>query len=102
MIKIMDSIDSEPYALFVDLCIKAFLASRDYVDKLLDPVVLMFNSGLECFREGSIKNFLERFRLDLTEDEAAVYFRGLIKKSEDNWRTNFYDYIQNKQNKIHY
>lgn len=102
MIRIMDSIDSEPYQIFVDLCIRAFLASRDYVDKLLDPVVLMFNSGLDCFRENSIKNFLERFRLDLTEDEAAIYFRELIKEAEDNWRTNFYDYIQSKQNKIHY
>ena len=102
MIKIMDGTDSEPYATFVDLCIRAFLASRDYVDKLLDPVVLMFNSGLDCFREHSIIHFIERFRLDLTEDEAAIYFKGLIKQAEDNWRTNAYDWIQSKQNKIHY
>lgn len=101
MIQIMSSPESEPYATFVDLTIRAFLACRDNMDKLLDPVVLMFNSGLECFRENSISNFIERFRLDLTEDEAAIYMRGLIKQSEDNWRTNLYDFIQKKQNNIH-
>jgi phosphatidylinositol 4-kinase len=102
MIRIMDGVESEPYSTFVNLCIKGFLASRDYVDKLLDPVILMFNSGLECFRENSIKNFIDRFRLDLTEDYAASYFKGLIKEAENNWRTNAYDYIQSRQNKIHY
>jgi hypothetical protein len=102
MLQIMGSTSSESYATFVDLTIRAFLACRDYMDKLLDPVVLMFNSGLECFRENSIKNFIDRFKLELTEDEAAIYMRGLIRQSEDNWRTNLYDYIQKKQNNIYY
>jgi phosphatidylinositol 4-kinase len=102
MIKIMDGTDSEPYATFVDLTIRAFLACRDNMDKLLDPVVLMFNSGLECFRDNSITNFVDRFRLDLTEDEAAIFMRDLIKGAENNWRTNIYDYIQKKQNNINY
>jgi phosphatidylinositol 4-kinase len=103
MIQIMGhSTNSEPYQMFVDLTIRGFLASRDNMDKLLDPVVLMFNSGLECFRENSIKNFIERFKLDLNEDEAALYMRGLIDEAENNWRTNMYDWIQSKQNKINY
>ena len=102
MISIMEGTDSEPYSTFVDLTIRAFLASRDYMDKLLDPVVLMFNSGLECFRDNSIKNFIDRFKLELNEDEAAIFMRDLISQSEDNWRTNFYDYLQKKQNNIYY
>ena len=103
MIQIMGhSTKSEPNQMFVDLTIRGFLASRDYMDKLLDPVVLMFNAGLECFRENSIKNFIERFKLDLNEDEAAMYMRNLIDIAENNWRTNVYDWIQNKQNNINY
>jgi hypothetical protein len=102
MLKIMGSPNSESYETFVDLTIRGFLACRDYMDKLLDPVVLMFNSGLECFRADSIKNFIDRFKLELTEDEAAIYMKGLIRQSEDNWRTNFYDYLQKKQNNISY
>jgi phosphatidylinositol 4-kinase A len=102
MIKIMQGTGTEPYATFVDLTIRAFLACRDYMEKLLDPVVLMFNSGLECFRDDSIKNFIDRFKLELNEDEAALYMRQLITSAEDNWRTNFYDFIQKKQNNIYY
>lgn len=101
MISIMESPASEPYATFVDLTIRAFLACRDNMDKLRDPVALMFNSGIECFTENSITNFIERFRLDLTEDEAAIYMRELIREAENNWRTNLYDFIQKKQNNIH-
>ena len=72
------------------------------MDKLLDPVVLMFSSGLDCFRDNSIKNFIDRFKLELNEEEAASYMRELIKQAEDNWRTNFYDFIQKKQNNISY
>jgi phosphatidylinositol 4-kinase len=102
MIRIMEGTNSGSYATFVDLSIRAFLACRDYMDKLLDPVVLMFNSGLDCFRADSIKNFIDRFKLELTEDEAAIYMRDLIKTAEDNWRTNVYDFIQKKQNNIYY
>ena len=102
MLKIMEGTESEAYSTFVDLTVRAFLACRDYMDKLLDPVVLMFSSGLDCFRDNSIKNFIDRFKLELNEEEAASYMRELIKQAEDNWRTNFYDFIQKKQNNISY
>ena len=102
MISIMGGVDSEAYNIFVDLTIRGFLASRDYMNMLLDPVVLMFNSGLECFRKDSMENFIKRFQLDLNEDEAAIYMKDLIKHAEDNWRTNVYDWIQLKQQNIYY
>ena len=102
MIQIMQGTHSESYATFVDLTIRAFLACRDNMEKLLDPVVLMFDSGLDCFRENSIRNFIERFKLELNEDEAANFMKGLINDAENNWRTNLYDFIQKKQNNIHY
>lgn len=102
MLKIMEGTESEAYSTFVDLTVRAFLACRDYMDKLLDPVVLMFSSGLDCFRDNSIQNFIDRFKLELNEEEAAGYMRELIKTAEDNWRTNVYDFIQKKQNNISY
>ena len=102
MVMIIGDVGTESYDYFVDLSIKAFLACRDYVDKLMDPIILMFNSGLECFRENSLDNYLDRFKLNLTEVDATVYFKKLIDEANGNWRTNFYDYIQKKQNNIYY
>ena len=102
MIQIMEGTESEAYATFVDLTVRAFLACRDYMNNLLDPVYLMFSSGLDCFRENSIKHFVERFKLDLNEEDAANYMRGLIKTAADNWRTKGYDLIQKIQNNISY
>ena len=102
MIQIMEGTESEAYATFVDLTVRAFLACRDYMNNLLDPVYLMFSSGLDCFRENSIKHFIERFKLDLNEEDAANYMRGLIKVAADNWRTKGYDLIQKIQNNISY
>ena len=102
MIQIMGGNNSEAYKTFVDLTVKAFLACRDNMNKLLDPVVLMFSSGLDCFREKSIEHFKERFKLELNEEEAVKYMKKIIQNAEDNWRTNMYDYIQKKQNNIYY
>ena len=102
MIQIMGGNNSEAYKTFVDLTVKAFLACRDNMNKLLDPVVLMFSSGLDCFRDNSINNFIDRFKLELNEEEAVKYMKDIIQTAEDNWRTNFYDYIQKKQNNIYY
>ena len=102
MIQIMGGNNSEAYKTFVDLTVKAFLACRDNMNKLLDPVVLMFSSGLDCFRDNSINNFIDRFKLELNEEEAVKYMKDIIETAEDNWRTNVYDYIQKKQNNIYY
>lgn len=102
MVKIMGGKDTEAYNYFVELAIRGFLAARDNIDKLIDPVVLMFNSGLECFRNESIKRLIERFKLELNEDEAALFYKNQIEYAYDNWRTNVYDWIQSKQNQIHY
>ena len=102
MIQIMGGNNSDAYKTFVDLTVKAFLACRDNMNKLLDPVVLMFSSGLDCFRDNSIKNFIDRFKLELNEEEAVKYMKDIIETAEDNWRTNIYDYIQKKQNNIYY
>ena len=102
MIQIMGGNNSEAYKTFVDLTVKAFLACRDNMNKLLDPVVLMFSSGLDCFREKSIEHFKDRFKLELNEEEAVKYMKKIIQNAEDNWRTNMYDFIQKKQNNIYY
>jgi phosphatidylinositol 4-kinase len=40
------SIDSQAYLRFEELCVKAFLAVRPYVNTLAHCVILMLDSGL--------------------------------------------------------
>ena len=102
MTNIIGGKNSETYAYFEELAIRGYLAARENMDKLIDPVFIMFNSGLDCFKKDSITKLIDRFKIDKNEDEAALYFKDIIEYSYDNWRTNVYDYIQNKQNKISY
>ena len=37
-----------------------------------------------------------------SEKSLIMYMRNLIDIAENNWRTNVYDWIQNKQNNINY
>ncbi|KAJ2819674.1 phosphatidylinositol-4- kinase, partial [Coemansia furcata] len=44
------SADAQPYKLFCELCIKAYLASRPYAENIIQIVALMLDSGLPCFK----------------------------------------------------
>ncbi|KAI9745542.1 MAG: phosphatidylinositol-4- kinase [Claussenomyces sp. TS43310] len=92
------SVDHQSYKWFEELCVKAFLASRQYVDKLSQMVLLMMDSGLPCFKPTTIRNFKDRFALDLSERGAAEYVKSLIKKSHGNYSTNVYDEFQRQTN----
>ncbi len=62
----------------------------------------MLRGSLTCFVPESFARFEERFRLDLTENEAREYMKALLEDSLDKWTTNWYDRIQWMQNKIHH
>ncbi|KAI5818864.1 hypothetical protein BZA77DRAFT_306621 [Pyronema omphalodes] len=94
--------DSQPYLWFEELCVKAFLVCRQYVDKLTHCVVLMLDSGLPCFKPETIQNFRDRFVLDKTDREAADYMRYLVKKSYSSYSTGQYDRFQHLTNGIPY
>ena len=96
------STESQSYKWFEELCIKSFLASRQYTEKLCHLVVLMLDSGLPCFKPETIRHFRERFVLDKSEREAADFMRDLIHKSYRSYSTKGYDQFQLLTNGIPY
>lgn len=56
MVQVMGGdINTSSYKCFSELCIKAYLACRDYAEEIISSVSLMMESGLPCFK--SIFNF---------------------------------------------
>ena len=93
---------SQSFKWFEELCVKAFLASRQYTEKFCHMVTLMIDSGLPCFKPETIKHFRERFVLEKSEREAADFMRFLIKKSYNSYSTGVYDQFQLLTNGIPY
>ncbi|CAG9939163.1 unnamed protein product [Clonostachys rosea f. rosea IK726] len=96
------STDHQSFKWFEELCVKAFLASRQYCEKLCQMVQLMMDSGLPCFKPETVKNFRSRFVLEKTEREAADYVKDLIKRSYSSYSTGVYDQFQLITNGIPY
>ena len=96
------STSSQSYKWFEELCIKAFLASRQHTEKLCHLVVLMLGSGLPCFKPETITHLRQRFVLEKSEREAADFMRDLIKKSHSSYSTRGYDQFQLLTNGIPY
>jgi phosphatidylinositol 4-kinase len=94
--------DHQSFKMFEELCVKAFLASRQYAEKLSQIVLLMMDSGLPCFKPESVKHFRERFVLEKSEREAADFMKDLIKKSYSSYSTGIYDQFQLLTNGIPY
>lgn len=96
------STDHQSFKWFEELCIKAFLASRQYCEKLSQIVLLMMDSGLPCFKPESVMHFKDRFVLEKTDREAADFMKDLIKKSYSSYSTGIYDQFQLLTNGIPY
>ena len=96
------STEHQSFRWFEELCIKAFLASRQHCEKLSQIVLLMMDSGLPCFKPESVRHFRERFALEKSEREAAEFMRDLIRKSHSSYSTGMYDQFQLLTNGIPY
>jgi phosphatidylinositol 4-kinase len=96
------STSSQPFRAFEELCIKAFLASRQYVEQLAHIVLTMLDSGLPCFKPTTMQHFRERFVLEKSDAEAADFVRHLVHVSERSYSTGVYDYFQLLTNGIPY
>ncbi|KAJ2692265.1 phosphatidylinositol-4- kinase, partial [Coemansia sp. RSA 1285] len=95
------SADAQPYKLFCELCIKAYLASRPHTEKIIQMVSLMLDSGLPCFKgESTLAKLRGRFQLDKSEREAAQFMMDRINDSYENKRTVLYDQFQKATNGI--
>jgi phosphatidylinositol 4-kinase len=96
------STDHQAFKWFEELCVKAYLASRQHVEKLSQIVLLMMDSGLPCFKPETIAHFKERFVLEKSEREAAEFMRFLVRKSYGSYSTGVYDQFQLWTNGIPY
>jgi phosphatidylinositol 4-kinase A len=94
--------ETQAFKWFEELCVKAFLASRQHVDELVQLVQLMMDSGLPCFKPETVKHFRERFVLEKGEREAADFMKELIRKSYSSYSTGVYDQYQLLTNGIPY
>ncbi|KAK9458641.1 uncharacterized protein V1516DRAFT_682228 [Lipomyces oligophaga] len=103
MVQVMGGNDTQAYRWFEELCVKAYLACRPYAEDIIRCVVPMLESGLPCFKgETTIRKLRERFTLEKSDKEAAVYMRSLIKKSAESIYTRGYDEFQRMTNGIPY
>ena len=96
------STDHQAFQWFEELCVKAYLATRQYTEKLSQLVLLMMDSGLPCFKPETIQHFKDRFVLERSEREAANFMKDLIKKSYSSYSTGVYDQFQQMTNGIPY
>jgi phosphatidylinositol 4-kinase len=102
MVAVMGGTSAQAYQWFEELCIKAYLASRQHSEHLAHMIMVMLDSGLPCFKPQTMMNFRNRFVLEKSEREAADYMRDLIRKSYDNPTTKIYDQFQLATNGIPY
>ncbi|GMI74628.1 hypothetical protein like AT1G49340 [Hibiscus trionum] len=92
---------SETWNEFVSLCIKGYLASRRYMNGIINTVLLMLDSGLPCFSRGDpIGNLRKRFHPEMTEREAANFMKSVCVDAYNKWTTAGYDLIQYLQQGI--
>ncbi|KAI0064541.1 hypothetical protein BV25DRAFT_1930940 [Artomyces pyxidatus] len=95
MVVLMGGRYSQGYALFQQLCVKAFLAIRPHAEQLISTVQLMLDTGLPSFKgEGTIKRLRDRYALSLNERAAADYMMGIVKNAHENVRSTAYDEFQ--------
>ena len=85
MVEGMGGLDSTEYRQFCSLACQAFNALRKSAGLILNLLHLMSDAGIEDLSnnpsadaEGVIAKVEERFRLDLTDEQAERFFVGLI------------------------
>ncbi|KAG8878350.1 phosphatidylinositol-4- kinase [Tulasnella sp. 331] len=103
MVVLMGGRTSQGYALFVQLCVKAFLAIRPHAEQLIQSVHLMLGTDFPSFKgEPTIRRLRDRFALGLNERQAADFMIAVVRNAHENVRSTVYDEFQRRQNGIPY
>jgi len=101
MIDIMGgNITAEPFQYWLDLVIKAYLASRQHMDSFLALAELMKESGLPGYRPNTMVNLRNRFCPEKTDRAAAEFMMQQVNESYDKISTMIYDEYQRWANGI--
>ena len=86
---------------FVAAAVRGFLAARGAAAPIIAAIALMADSGLPCYGYGDpVARLADRFHLELTDAQAAAFFRGATLDAYDKWTTGLYDGIQWLQQSI--
>lgn len=103
MVDVMGGVDSPGYAMFKELTIKAFLACRPFVEEVCATAQLMMGTDLPSFKgQGTIDRLRDRFKPDLSVEEAATYMASVIGNAQFSGRSILYDRFQKYTNQIPY
>lgn len=95
MVTLMGGRNSPGFRLFSELTVKAFLACRPFAEEVVSTCELMIGTELPSFKgKPTIDRLRDRFKLGLSERQAAEYMQGLIDNAFENGRSIFYDYFQ--------
>ena len=87
------------FTTYKKLCVKAFLAVRQYRDRiiLLVEMMLQGNESLPCFVGGAravMAGLHARFHERANDRQVTALVHSLVDSSIDNWRTRLYDNYQ--------
>ncbi|KAK0541969.1 phosphatidylinositol-4- kinase [Tilletia horrida] len=85
MIDVMGGGQSQGFKMFCELVTKSFLAVRPYAENIIGVCSLMLGTELPSFKgTPTIDRLRDRFKLELTEREAAKHVEYLIKDAKEN------------------
>ncbi|EFP83486.2 phosphatidylinositol-4- kinase [Puccinia graminis f. sp. tritici] len=103
MIALMGGQNSAGFRAFQELVIKGFLISRPFFKEIVTCVKLMSDTQLPSFKgESTITKFIERFKPNLSDREAAVFMQSVISNAKQNGLSLLYDEFQWVTNEIPY
>lgn len=81
MIKGMGGAQSENYGKFQGFCCQAFLELRKRASLLINLLRLMLDAGIHDLTPNSLLKIQDKFRLDLSEEEAESLMLHIIDQS---------------------
>jgi phosphatidylinositol kinase/protein kinase (PI-3 family) len=104
MVELMDGRDSELFATFKQITVRAFLEARKHASELETLIAAYADSGLPSFQLKSdiLLKLHQRFFVEKSDSDAARSFEALVDDAADKWTTRAYDYVQLLQNNIKY
>jgi len=82
MVDAMGGATSPHYARFENFCFTAFTILRKSANLILNLVALMVDANIPDIKHRDVhEQIQEKFRLDLTEEEAIKHFRTLLNET---------------------
>ncbi|CAF5047100.1 unnamed protein product, partial [Rotaria magnacalcarata] len=98
----MGGLQSDMYGYYKILILRALIAARKHMDKLMSIVEIMqHGSQLNCFSKGNVTLGLrERFHLNMTDEQLEFNVEKMVESSLNSLTTRVYDTFQYYTNGI--